>query len=176
MVGITIIKESDSSAIPHLSTKIFSKKPRKMNATSLIIIILGLIGIIFGFMFLSLYIKTSCELDSLKKLIKSQESMSTTTSTTTATTTTNEKEEFRPESCDDVDDVLSWLKCEKSVERENARVREEADNKFNIRVRENRKQSDWTSKRNFIIFIIFFVALFPAIYLFLRVYLFCKNR
>ena len=138
MVGITIIKESDSSAIPHLSTKKFSKRPRKMNATSLIIIIFGLIGIIFGLMFLSLYIKTSCELDSLKKLIKSQENLSTTTSTTltttTATTTKIEKEEFRPESCDDVDDVLSWLKCEKSVERANAiRVRENRE-----RVRENR--------------------------------------
>ena len=172
MVGITIIKDSNSSAIPHLSSKKISKKPRKMNATTLIIIIFGLIGIIFGFMFLSLYIKTSCELESLKKLIKSQENLSTTTSTTTATTTTNEKEEFRPESCDDVDDVLSWLKCEKSVERANAiRVRENRE-----RVRENREQSDWTSERNFIIFISFVVAFFPAIYLFLRVYLFCKNR
>ena len=148
-----------------------------MNATTLIIIIFGLIGIIFGFMFLSLYIKTSCELDSLKKLIKSQENLSTTTSTastttTAATTTKIEKEEFRPESCDDVDDVLSWLKCEKSVERANAiRVRENRE-----RVRENREQSDWTSERNFIIFIIFLVALFPAMYLFIRVYIFCKNR
>ena len=158
MVGITIIKDSNSSAIPHLSSKKISKKPRKMNATTLIIIIFGLIGIIFGFMFLSLYIKTSCELDSLKKLIKSQENLSTTTSTastttttaatTTATTTMIEKGEFKPESCDDVDDVLSWLKCEKSVERANAiRVRENRE-----RVRENREQSDWTSERNFIIF------------------------
>ena len=83
-----------------------------------------------------------------------------------------EKGEFKPESCDDVDDVLSWLKCEKSVERANAiRVRENRE-----RVRENREQSDWTSERNFIIFIIFFVALFPAMYLFIRVYIFCKNR
>ena len=118
MVAITIIKDSNSSAIPHLSTKKNSKKPRKMNATS-VIIIFGLIGIIFGLMFLSLYIKTSCELYSLKKLIKSQENLSTTTSTastttttTTATTTKIEKEEFGPE------------KCEKSVELENARVRE----------------------------------------------------
>ena len=82
-----------------------------------------------------------------------------------------EKGEFKPESCDDVDDVLSWLKCEKSVERANAiRVRENRE-----RVRENREQSDWTSERNFIIFIIFFVALFPAMYLFIRVYIFCKN-
>ena len=122
MVAITIIKDSNSSAIPHLSTKKNSKKPRKMNATS-VIIIFGLIGIIFGLMFLSLYIKTSCELYSLKKLIKSQENLSTTTSTastttTTATTTKIEKEEFGPE------------KCEKSVEREDARVRE------------NRRQSD----------------------------------
>ena len=87
MVGITIIKDSNSSAIPHLSSKKISKKPRKMNATTLIIIIFGLIGIIFGFMFLSLYIKTSCELDSLKKLIKSQENLSTTTSTASTTTT-----------------------------------------------------------------------------------------
>ena len=81
-----------------------------------------------------------------------------------------EKGEFKPESCDDVDDVLSWLKCEKSVERANAiRVRENRE-----RVRENREQSDWTSERNFIISIIFFVALFPAMYLFIRIYIFCN--
>ena len=114
MVGITIIRDSNSSVIPHLSTKKSSKKPKEMNTTT-IIIIFGLIGIIFGLMFLG-YWKTSSEVDSIKKWIKMQDNLPTTTTrtstnttpatTTTSTTTTFEREEFEPKSCDGYNGIL----------------------------------------------------------------------
>ena len=130
MVGITITGDN-SGSIPHLSSKKSSTKPKDMN-TTIIIIIFGLIGfgITFGLIFVG-YWKTSSELNSIKKWIKMQDNMSTTTttiptpSTTTleTTTTTFEKEEFGTKSCDDIDDVLSWMKCEKN--RKERREREE---------------------------------------------------
>ena len=95
-------------------------------------IIFGLIGILFVLMFLG-YWKMSTRFESIEqRLIKIQDNLPTTpittttaTATTTTTTTaitTTEKEEFGPKSCNDVDDVMAWLKCEKSHDRRKHRT------------------------------------------------------
>ena len=132
MVGINIIGDKTSGTVPHLSSKKSSKKPSPKEMKTAMFIIFGLlIGII---LFLG-YWKMSSELDSIKKLIKIQNNMqsatttastttaitTTTTATTSSTTTTFEKEEFGLKSCDDNDDVLTWLKCEKIRDREISR-------------------------------------------------------
>ena len=115
MVGITIQEEKSSSdsTIPFLSPKKSSRKPKDMKTT----IIFGLIGILFVLMFLG-YWKMSTGFEWIQHNLPTT---STSTTTTTSITTTSKQEEFEPKSCDDVDDVVTWLKCEKSRDRKNSK-------------------------------------------------------